>query len=54
MDANFWRQLKFLLRVGIPGWLSPEAGFMGLVAVSLVARTLCDIWMIRHATITEK
>ncbi|CAH1395753.1 unnamed protein product [Nezara viridula] len=53
VDANFMRQLRFLLRIGVPGWLSPEAGFMALVAASLVARTLCDIWMIRHATVIE-
>lgn len=53
VDATFIRQLKSLLRIGIPGWMSPEAGFMALVALSLAARTLCDIWMIRNATTIE-
>uniref|UniRef100_A0A0A9X892 ATP-binding cassette sub-family D member 3 n=1 Tax=Lygus hesperus TaxID=30085 RepID=A0A0A9X892_LYGHE len=53
VDRNFWRQLKVLLKIGIPGPFSFEAGFLALVAGSLGARTLCDIWMIRHATCIE-
>lgn len=53
VDAAFFRQLKKLLAIGIPGILSPEAGFVLLVAGSLVARSLCDLWMIRISTIIE-
>lgn len=54
VGTHFFRQLGALLRIAIPGLVSPESGFMVLVAVSLGARTLCDIWMIRNATSIEK
>lgn len=53
VDGVFLKQLKFLLKIGVPGWLSPEAGFMALVAITLGARTCCDIWMIQNATLIE-
>ncbi|KAK0091950.1 hypothetical protein PV326_002479 [Microctonus aethiopoides] len=53
VDAAFFKQLYQLLSIGIPGILSPEAGFALLVAGSLVARSLCDLWMIRTSTLIE-
>ncbi|KAF7992527.1 hypothetical protein HCN44_004871 [Aphidius gifuensis] len=53
VDAAFFRQLKQLLVIGIPSLFSLEAGFVILVAGSLVARSLCDIWMIRMSTLIE-
>ncbi|CAB0018230.1 unnamed protein product [Nesidiocoris tenuis] len=53
VDRAFFRQLSFILKIGIPGFFSLESGFLALVALSLGARTLCDIWMIRNATQIE-
>lgn len=53
VDRTFFRQLRAILKVGVPGIFSMESGFLGLVALSLGARTLCDIWMIRQATAIE-
>ncbi|XP_011307725.1 ATP-binding cassette sub-family D member 3 [Fopius arisanus] len=53
VDAAFFRQLYRLLAIGIPGALSPEAGFVLLIAGSLVGRSLCDLWMIRITTLIE-
>ena len=30
-----------------------QAGFLGLVAASLIARTYCDVWMISNGTAIE-
>lgn len=54
VDREFFRQLGSLLKVVIPGLFTPEAGYMLLVASSLIGRTLCDIWLIRNGTIIER
>ncbi|XP_077287876.1 ATP binding cassette subfamily D member Pmp70 [Arctopsyche grandis] len=53
VDAKFFRQLRALLHIMIPGLWSKESGFLFLVAGSLVARTLCDLWMIQNGTLVE-
>ncbi|CAN8003883.1 unnamed protein product [Ixodes hexagonus] len=54
VDREFFRQLKDLIKVVVPGILTPEFGYMLLVASSLVGRTLCDIWLIRNGTVIER
>jgi ATP-binding cassette, subfamily D (ALD), member 3 len=53
VDAVFIQQLRALWKIIVPGAFSPEAGFMFLVAASLVARSLCDLWMIHNGTLIE-
>lgn len=53
VDAIFFKQIRHILGIAIKGVLTPEAGFLLLVAGSLVARSLCDIWMIQNHTSTE-
>lgn len=53
VDRRFLRRLLALLRVVVPGPLSPEAGYAATVAVMMVARTLCDLWMLRTSTAIE-
>ncbi|XP_039300335.1 ATP-binding cassette sub-family D member 3-like, partial [Nilaparvata lugens] len=53
VDAIFFKQIRHILSIAIKGVLTPEAGFLLLVAGSLVARSLCDIWMIQNHTSTE-
>lgn len=53
VDAVFFAQLKKILRICVKGIFTPESGFLILVASSLVARSLCDIWMIQNHTATE-
>lgn len=54
VDGVFFRQLLKILKIIIPGWLSPESGYLLLVAVSLIARTYCDVWMINNGTSIER
>lgn len=36
-------------------WVSlPQTGFLTLIAVMLVARTYCDVWMIQNGTMIER
>jgi ATP-binding cassette subfamily D (ALD) protein 3 len=53
VDKQFLKQVVHLLKIIVPGWTSPEAGFLFLVAVSLVARSVCDLWMINNGTKIE-
>lgn len=54
VDRQFLHHFVRLLRIIVPSYTSPEAGFLALVAGSLVARSLCDIWMISHSTKIER
>ncbi|CAK9818004.1 ATP-binding cassette sub-family D member 3 [Anthophora plagiata] len=53
VNAAFFRQLSKLLKIGIPSVVSAEFGFILLIAMSLVARSLCDLWMINIETLIE-
>ena len=53
VDAAFFRQLRQLLAIGIPGVFSAEAAYVLLIAGSLVARSMCDLWMIQAGTLIE-
>lgn len=53
VNAEFISQLFKILRIIIPGFTSPEFGFLILVAASLIARSYSDIWMIQTGTVVE-
>ncbi|KOC64399.1 ATP-binding cassette sub-family D member 3 [Habropoda laboriosa] len=53
VNAAFLRQLRKLLKIGIPSVVSTEFGFVLLIATSLIARSLCDLWMINIGTLIE-
>lgn len=54
VDGVFFRKLLRILKIIIPGWLTPETGYLALVAASLIARTYCDVWMIHNGTSIER
>ena len=54
VGSEFYKQIIRLLKICVPGWFSPEAGYLTLVAATLVARTLCDLWMININTTLER
>ncbi|XP_029198545.1 ATP-binding cassette sub-family D member 3-like [Acropora millepora] len=54
VDALFFSKLMRILKIIIPGFWTPEAGYLTLVALSLIARTYCDVWMINNSTATER
>lgn len=53
VNAEFFKQLKFLLGILIPRKWSVESGLLIAVAASLIARSISDIWMISNATVIE-
>ena len=54
VDGVFAGRIAAILRIIIPGPLSPEMFYMLLVAASLVTRSVCDIWMIQNGTSIER
>lgn len=54
VDRTFIRQLFRILRILIPGVFTAESAYLVLVALTLIGRTLCDIWLIQNNTIMER
>ncbi|XP_045493223.1 ATP-binding cassette sub-family D member 3 isoform X2 [Colias croceus] len=53
VNAKFFNELKVLWKIMVPGVWSKESGFMVMIALSLIARTMCDLWIIQHTTFIE-
>ncbi|KPJ18353.1 ATP-binding cassette sub-family D member 3 [Papilio machaon] len=53
VDARFFAELKVLWKIMVPGLWSKESGFMVLIAIALISRTMCDLWLIQHTTLVE-
>ncbi|XP_046419579.1 ATP-binding cassette sub-family D member 3 [Neodiprion fabricii] len=53
VNAEFFRQLRQLIAIGVPGVFSTESGYLLLIAVALVVRSFCDLWMINAGTLIE-
>jgi len=54
VDLVFLKRLLRLLKIVIPSAISPEMGYIVLVAVMMLARTYCDLWMISSTTFIER
>lgn len=53
VDAKFFAELKRLWKIMFPGLWSKESGLMALIALSLISRSMCDLWLIQHTTLVE-
>ncbi|XP_014776217.1 ATP-binding cassette sub-family D member 3 [Octopus bimaculoides] len=53
VDQIFLARLIKILKIMIPGWLSIESWYLVMVALSLIARTYADVWMIQNGTAIE-
>ncbi|KAG0714721.1 ATP-binding cassette sub-family D member 3 [Chionoecetes opilio] len=53
VNGEFFKSLRGILGILVPGVWTPEASFLTLVAATLVTRSMCDIWMIHNGTLIE-
>lgn len=53
VDKQFFIQLSQLFKIAVPGWASSESGLFLLIAVSLISRSICDLWLIDNGTKIE-
>lgn len=54
VNATFFKKLWQLYCICNPGILTPETGFIVMVAVMMLLRTYCDLWMIANTTMMER
>ncbi|XP_040215924.1 ATP-binding cassette sub-family D member 3 [Rana temporaria] len=53
VDKVFFGRIGSILRILVPKMISKEGGYLLLIAVMLIARTYCDVWMIQNGTFIE-
>ncbi|KAF5911105.1 hypothetical protein HPG69_001071 [Diceros bicornis minor] len=53
VDKVFFSRLTRILKIMIPRTFCKETGYLMLIAVMLVSRTYCDVWMIQNGTLIE-
>lgn len=54
VDGVFFERLKKIMKILVPGIFTQEMWYLTLVAVSLIARTYADVWMIGNGTAIER
>jgi ATP-binding cassette, subfamily D (ALD), peroxisomal long-chain fatty acid import protein len=45
VDGEFFKRVKRLIEIVVPGWTTPEAKILLKLSVLLVARTILSIWL---------
>ncbi|XP_006882483.1 PREDICTED: ATP-binding cassette sub-family D member 3 isoform X4 [Elephantulus edwardii] len=53
VDKVFFSRLSKILKIMVPRTFCKETGYLVLIAVMLVSRTYCDVWMIQNGTLIE-
>nr|XP_060478182.1 ATP-binding cassette sub-family D member 3 isoform X1 [Panthera onca] len=53
VDKVFLLRLTRILKIMVPRTFCKETGYLILIAVMLVSRTYCDVWMIQNGTLIE-
>ncbi|CAI9561408.1 unnamed protein product, partial [Staurois parvus] len=53
VDKVFFARIGRILKILVPKTVSKESGYLLLIAVMLIARTYCDVWMIQNGTFIE-
>ncbi|XP_034977815.2 ATP-binding cassette sub-family D member 3 isoform X2 [Zootoca vivipara] len=53
VDRVFFARIRQILSVMVPRTFCKETGYLLLIAMMLILRTYCDIWMIQNGTVIE-
>ncbi|KAM4720613.1 ATP-binding cassette sub-family D member 3 [Rhinophrynus dorsalis] len=53
VDRVFFARIGWILKILVPKAFCKESGYLTLIAVMLIARTYCDVWMIQNGTFIE-
>ncbi|XP_063795924.1 ATP-binding cassette sub-family D member 3 isoform X1 [Pseudophryne corroboree] len=53
VDRVFFARIGRILKILVPKTVCKESGYLLLIAVMLIARTYCDVWMIQNGTFIE-
>uniref|UniRef100_A0A8C2KBA6 ATP-binding cassette sub-family D member 3 n=1 Tax=Cyprinus carpio TaxID=7962 RepID=A0A8C2KBA6_CYPCA len=53
VDKLFFIRISRIIRIMVPRFFCKETWYLFLIAVMLVTRTYCDVWMIQNGTLIE-
>nr|KAF6503631.1 ATP binding cassette subfamily D member 3 [Rousettus aegyptiacus] len=53
VDKVFFSKFARILKIMVPRIFCKETGYLVLIAVMLISRTYCDVWMIQNGTLIE-
>ncbi|XDV27114.1 hypothetical protein PO909_030699 [Leuciscus waleckii] len=53
VDKVFFRHICHIMKILLPETFCKESGYLLLIAAMLIARTYCDVWVIRNGTMIE-
>ncbi|XP_043077161.1 ATP-binding cassette sub-family D member 3b [Puntigrus tetrazona] len=53
VDKVFFKRICHIIKILLPQTICKESGYLLLIAVMLMARTYCDVWMIHNGTMIE-
>ena len=53
VDGAFVKSICGILRILVPSFFSKEGGYLFLVAITLIFRSVLDLWMIDNGTLIE-
>ncbi|KAG1933863.1 ATP-binding cassette sub-family D member 3b isoform X1 [Pimephales promelas] len=53
VDKVFFRRICHIMKILLPETFCKESGYLLLIAAMLMARTYCDVWVIRNGTMIE-
>ncbi|XP_051543203.1 ATP-binding cassette sub-family D member 3-like isoform X3 [Myxocyprinus asiaticus] len=53
VDRLFFIRISRIIKIMVPRFICKETWYLILIAVMLVARTYCDVWMIQNGTMIE-
>ncbi|XP_075472561.1 ATP-binding cassette sub-family D member 3 isoform X1 [Ascaphus truei] len=53
VDSVFFSRIGRIIRILVPRTFCKESGYLAFIAVMLIARTYCDVWMIQNGTFIE-
>ncbi|NP_001084980.1 ATP binding cassette subfamily D member 3 S homeolog isoform X1 [Xenopus laevis] len=53
VDRVFFGRIGQILKILVPKTFCKESGYLLFIAVMLIARTYCDVWMIQNGTFIE-
>nr|KAF6503629.1 ATP binding cassette subfamily D member 3 [Rousettus aegyptiacus] len=54
VDKVFFSKFARILKIMVPRIFCKETGYLVLIAVMLISRTYCDVWMIQNGTLIER
>ncbi|XP_027005428.1 ATP-binding cassette sub-family D member 3a isoform X1 [Tachysurus fulvidraco] len=53
VDKQFFSRIIQIVKIMVPRLFSKESWYLVMIAMMLVARTYCDVWMIQNGTMIE-